>query len=710
MKRIKMNTTCFVRSCNRAASLLLRVMLALSLTLSAVQGTQSPATAPVKPEPNANPVAAQKTPTATDSKPAPPQSTSDAKPSGSQAVHPGSNRIVQEGMAIEFTVEPRDNTATRSTDLIGGENANVRFKITDAATSTPVTGLRPGAWLDFRESGQPTAAKECKEKIRSFLQGSLAARPEIDLNSYYILALNKEPAITVIDPLIGFGTSKLLALVLLNNPGEDWVLNRAGNRLFVTIPLSNQVAVVDTATWKVIQSIEAGLKPSRIALQKDEKYVWAAEDSAGNEPSGVVAIDAWSQKVAARILTGKGRHEIALSADDRFAFVSNQQDGTLSVIDVQKLAKIKDVKIGKTVTSIAFSPLSKAVYAIDETSGAIVIVDTQSYEVRAHLNLRPGIQVIRFAPGNRLGFVLNGQEGRVYIFDASSNRLMQSVEVSAGPDQIVFTQNYAYVRSNSTDHVTLLPLTGLDKGEAVHPTVIPGGQKAPDKSTRVAAGAITPAPEGGSVLIANPGDQTIYFYSEGMAAPMGNFQNYRREPRAVLVVDRSIRETAPGVYSANIILPPGGAYDMAFLLDSPRMVNCFDVRVKPNPAAPKFPDQPLEVKYLVEDTRIHAGKKTSVRFKLIDRATGKPKAGLEDVRVLTFLASSSWQERQWAAAVGEGVYEISFVPPEPGVYYVFLQCQSMKIKLNQLPYIILDGRDYRPESAKPGDKSLESER
>lgn len=688
MKGIKMKTTRFVKSCKTIATSLLCLMLTLPVSLGAVYAGQSPASVAGKQESNPNP-AAQKTPAAPASKPA----------------ETSSNRFVQEGIAIELNIEPRDNAAPPATDLIGGGSATVRFKITDTVSNSPVTGLRPAAWLDYREGAQPTAAKECKEKIRSFLQGSLAARPEIDLNSYYILALNKEPTISVIDPLIGFGTSKLLALVFLNNPGEDWVLNRAGNRLFVTIPKSNQIAVVDTATWRVIQSVEAGLKPSRLALQKDEKYVWAAEESDGARPSGVVAIDASTHKLAARILTGAGRHEIVLSADDRFAFVSNQQDGTLSVIDVQKLAKIKDVKIGKTVTSIAFSPLSKAVYSVDETSGEIVAVDAQTYEIRARLNSKPGAQTIRFAPGARLGFVVNGLESRVYVFDASGNRMLQSVEVPAGPDQIVFSQNYGYVRSNSSDHVTMLPLAGLDKGEAVHTTEIPGGQTAPDKSTSIAASAITPAPEGGSVLIANPGDQTIYYYSEGMAAPMGNFQNYRREPRAVLVVDRSIRETAPGVYSANINLPQGGTYDMAFLLDSPRVVNCFEVKVKPNPAAEKqFPEQPLEVQYLLEDNKIQSGKKTNVRFKLIDRATGKAKTGLEDVRVLTFLASSSWQERQWAAPVGDGVYEVNFVPPEPGVYYVFLQVDSLKIKLNQLPHIVLDGRDYRPEAAKPGDK------
>jgi hypothetical protein len=50
------------------------------------------------------------------------------------------------------------------------------------------------------------------------------ARPDVDLNTYYVLALNQEANISVIDPLLGFGTSKLLTLVILKSPGEDWEL------------------------------------------------------------------------------------------------------------------------------------------------------------------------------------------------------------------------------------------------------------------------------------------------------------------------------------------------------------------------------------------------------------------------------------------------------------------------------------------------------
>ena len=45
-------------------------------------------------------------------------------------------------------------------------------------------------------------------------------------------------------------------------------------RLYVSMPLVNQVAVIDTNTWKVIANIDAGPKPERIALQHDNRYLW----------------------------------------------------------------------------------------------------------------------------------------------------------------------------------------------------------------------------------------------------------------------------------------------------------------------------------------------------------------------------------------------------------------------------------------------------
>jgi YVTN family beta-propeller protein len=600
----------------------------------------------------------------------------------------GPQKLVREGVEIEFTVEPVAQGT--GAELTAGQDAVVRFRVRDTATGTPLSGVRPAAWVSRRGGAAPDAA-QCREKVQSYLQGSLRARPDVDLNAYHLLTLNEESNLSVIDPLLGFGGSKLVTLVLLKSPGEDWALTADRSKLFVSMPQSDAVAVVDTTTWKVIAEVGAGARPTRVALQPDGKYLWVIND-AGVEGAagGVTAVDAATLKVAATFKTGAGAHEVAFAEDNKFAYVSNRADGTLSVIDIHKLAKVTDVKTGAPATALAYSPLSKSLYVANEADGSIAVVDGRSHRLVTRIAAEPGLKGVRFAPGGRWGFAPNAARSVVHVFDASTNRMTHSIAVGKTPDQVAFTDAFAYVRSLGTEEVSAVRLSTIGKQPDV--TKFPGGQNAPGEASAFAsrADAFVPAPEGNSVLLANPADQMIYYYSEGMAAPMGNFQNYKREPRAVKVVDRSLREESLGVYATGVRLPKDGTYDVSFLLDSPRVVHCFEATAKPDPNARQELKAGLRVEYLNgEQQPPRAGESYKIRFKLTDTATGQPKDGLKDVRVLFFLAPGIWQTREFAAPAGGGVYELEVKVPQDGVYMVFVESQSQGVNFRQLPFLTL---------------------
>ncbi|HYL79347.1 MAG TPA: cytochrome D1 domain-containing protein [Candidatus Acidoferrum sp.] len=611
---------------------------------------------------------------------------------------PGPTRVVHEGVAVEASVLPAGGGQQGSGRLLEGEDARVRFAITDAATGTPMAGLHPSAWMDLLARDRVgEIGPGCRERVQSYLQGSLSARPEIDLNSYYAVTLNRESNLSIIDPILGFGGSRLLSLVLLNSPGADWVLSRDQQRLFVSMPLVDQVAVVDTATWKVVANIAAGVRPTRVALQSDGKYLWAANEPAGgaSPEGGVSIIDMDTLKAVTHLRTGAGPHGIAFTDDDRFAFVTNMQDGTLSVIDVRKLAKLKDLKVGPRPVSLAFSPLSKAVYVVSEGQGTIVVVDGQRHSILTRIKARPGLRAIRFVPDGRWGFVVNRKENTVSIVDASSNRILHTVDVGRAPDQIAFTQNYAYVRSTGSEEVSLIQMASIGKGTSMPVLRFPGGQEPPGKAGEDAlASPIIPAPEGNAVLVANPVDRILYYYAEGMAAPMGSFQNYGRSPRAVLVVDRSLRESSPGVYSTVVRPERSGEYVVAFLLDSPRVLHCIGASVMPNPhMARKDQRAALRVEPLLQERKILAGENFRLQFKVSDVAANQPKVGLKDITVLASLSPGTWQTRTAARPVGEGIYEAAFTPPRAGVYYVFFQIPSLGVRFENIPSLILQAME-----------------
>jgi hypothetical protein len=93
--------------------------------------------------------------------------------------------------------------------------------------------------------------------------------------------------------------------------------------------------------------------------------------------------------------------------------------------------------------------------------------------------------------------------------------------------------------------------------------------------------------------------------------------------------------------------------------------------------------------------KLPVGQRFPLRFKLIETKTNQPKADLRDVRVLTFLASGTWQMRDIAKSIGDGVYEVNLNVPESGVYLVFVESASMHVRYKDLPHLMLQAREEK---------------
>ena len=460
-------------------------------------------------------------------------------------------RVVHEGVAITFTIEPVPTSEPSHDGLRQGDHVVFRFHISDTTSGTPVTSVYPAAWMDLRPEGEIPSYDLCVDKAEMFLGGSLFAKADLDMNVYYVVTLNHDATLSVVDPLFGYGGSKLLALVELHARGHDWAQTENQDRLFVSTPESNEVAVVETASWKVLKYLKVGPFPARLALQPDEQYLWVATEVQTMErvESGVTVIRTGDLEIAARIDTGYGPHDLALSDDNRYAFVSNARSGTVSIIDVRTLEKVKDIFTGNHPLSIAFSPLAQALYVSDRADGTIVVIDAEQHEIIARIEATPGLGQIRFAPDGRLGFVVNPENDYLYILDAALNRIVQAGDLGEEPDQVSFSDELAYVRHRGSELILMLPLDELGtEGKPLQVIDFPGGQYPPGEMRwPTPAAGIVQAPGANAVLVSNARDQAIYFYKEGMAAPMGHFANYGRRPRAVQVVDRSLRQRSEPV-------------------------------------------------------------------------------------------------------------------------------------------------------------------
>lgn len=589
----------------------------------------------------------------------------------------GEQKLVRDGVTVALRVQ----SLAKDGILREGEFADVRFRVTDTTSGQPLAGVAPGAWLDPQAVAADLAQgreHSCKSRVGVFLKSSIGARPLLDLNSYYLMVMNRDASVSVVDPQVSVGgITSTLSRIELKQPPMDWVTPADNKRVFVSMPNADAVAVIDSEQFKLVESVAAGSNPVRVALQPDERLLWVGNNARAPEQSGVTVIDAQSLKPLKHVATGAGHHEIAFSKDSRQAFVSNRDDGTVSIIDIASLTLSKQLKTGSHPLSIAFSPLSQAVYVADGQDGTVTVVDVASLSVRRVIKLKQGLGPMGFSADGRFGIVLNTLENQASVIDASNDSLIHDVAVSAEPYQVVFTKAYAYIRGLASAKVTMINLASLGEGR----TPISQGFEAGPQAPRLAgdlplASSLAVSRDNNAVFVVNPVDNTTYFYAEGMNAPMSGYPNRGQVARAAMVIDRSLREVSPGLYSARIKLPPAGRFDVAFLLNQPNIIHCFTADVEPATQSTRVAGVP-KVEFMLDTVTATLGSPYVVRFRIVQGKQNTQRSGVKDVQVRYFLAPSSRAQSVAALEVGEGVYEVPLTLNQPGAWYLHVRAASL---------------------------------
>ena len=603
---------------------------------------------------------------------------------------PSTQHFESGGIAVDLSVGPADPAQGV---LRSGEQATVRLRLTEMQTGQPMVNLHPRAWMQARGSGEAPNEAECREKVGNFVAGALPQRADVDLNAFVVVTLNDDKTLTFINPQVALTVSKLESIVVLPGVGVDWALSPSKDFLYVTMPTESAVAVVDVRTRKLVKTIATGERsaPTRVSVQPDGRQIWVGLDGRDE----VVVIDAATHSQARHVKVAAGLHTLAFSSDSRHAFVANTAAGSVSLIDTTSLDLLATLPVGDTPAAMAYGTAAQMLYVAALNGVRISVIDPAQRKVVASVPVRRGIGALQFEPDGRHALALNRLDSTLTVIDSADHRVVATVDVVKEPDQMRFTQRYVYVRGLGSEKFSLLELTALRAG-APQVVDIQAGRLAPASHPADIgiADMIAPMPDGNAALIANASEQLLYLYQEGMMAPTGTLQNYQRVPRGLMLIDRSLSETAPGVYSTTVTLHKAGLLDVPVLVNTPRLLNCFEVAVEPGAqeaAQAAVPGLVIEPVFAAE--RIQARTPTAIRVRLVDAASRQPVTGLADVQVLLFVLPGHWQKRRRAAETEPGVYEVIESFPHAGAYQLMVASGARSHRFSDAPAIALSVRD-----------------
>jgi YVTN family beta-propeller protein len=596
-----------------------------------------------------------------------------------------SQRIEQGGIAVELITQvqfaEKDQTS-----------ATLDFVISDVAKGTPYRGLTPRAWLTRDKKPELLSNAECKSSIQSFVQGGLANQPEVDLNGFRLALLNDDASVSIINPAVSLGGSQLEHLVTLPAPGSEMLVHE--QLLYLSIPQKDLVEVIDTISGRVERSIQlpADSKPGRIARDPRTGTIWISLDNS----NAVVAIRNNRDKPAF-VKVGTGLHRFAFPNHGRDVYVSSSGADLVTIIDGDALNTVTSIATGQTPVELSYGEAGKQILVANYNSDFISVIDTKMRKVRPSIVVTRKITDIAFEPDGRFAVALDNAKGAISLIDSASNRVTASLAAAKMPDHASFSRNYLYVHDLDQAAFMVFSLAELHQGKLT-PIKIETGNKPPSKTVvALASDVIAVAPDGSSAFIANPSENELFYYAEGMMVPMGTLNAYGKKIMGIAVLNRGLTEKQPGHYSVKVSLDSGGSFNLPLLVDQPRLMHCFHVELgKSSMKVAERAGSGLYVEAKLPAQALVAGTHASVSFRIRERATGADVTNLLDAEVLAHGPSAKWFGRSKIKELKTGIYAANWTFPVAGQYQVFFSIPSRRVKWTSLDPVSFEVKEATP--------------
>ncbi|MEY4754895.1 MAG: hypothetical protein RJA44_2570, partial [Pseudomonadota bacterium] len=599
---------------------------------------------------------------------------------------PFSSAASQGGIKAEFRLE-----GEQAGPIPLDQGMNLTLDLQDQTSGTPLRGLRPRMWVSRQTADPP---ESCEALIRRFASGRLSQRADRDLNSFQIVTLNADNSVSFINPLVSLNTTKLEALVPLPGSAGDWLPLPERDLLLVALPEQGKIAVIDTVRLRLRKLVELpGGRPGKLVAGQDGSRAWVLTE----QPARAVELDLAKLEAGATLPLGPGPHAAALNADAGTLLVANSGDATLSLLDLRAQRLLGTTALPGLIRDVSYSALSNRYYAAAR-DGRIAVIEPGHGRIESTLAGPEGLAALRADPSGSFVLGVSPQSSSLIAIDTARQKIIGSASVPVAADQIGYTSRFAYLLGRDSTQISLIDLKQLGEGR-ISSSEVPVMQK-PNREagTGPAADLMVPSPEGDGMLIAGQADTALYYYTEGMMAPQGSYRTYSRASRAVTVIDRSLREVAPGRYASTLRLDRGGLYRIPLLVQNPRMVHCFDVRIDETGATSV--GKHLDLQFDLggpEAAALQAGREFEVLIRLRDAHSGEPVRGVRDLQIMAMELPGLSQQRHFARETATpGLYRLRLRLHNPGQWRLQAQSVSQGLSYERSPTTDLK---LRPASA-----------
>jgi len=216
--------------------------------------------------------------------------------------------------------------------------------------------------------------------------------------------------------------------------------------------------VFDLLARKLIDTIDLHpyIAPHTLRLGPDGLIYITCENSAV-----IAIIDPNTNKVVGAIGSGSNNgHRLCIPNDGKRLYTDNEEDATVSVIDLEQRKLIGKIETPEKLAGIAVTGDGKTVVAVSDDSPVVFMIDTASERINTLPleGLPKAAQIARYSDDDKLLVVSSLNSNMVSLIDVASGK-QAAITVGSQPMDFAFrgTEIFVGCQGDGTIHVIDLP-------------------------------------------------------------------------------------------------------------------------------------------------------------------------------------------------------------------------------------------------------------
>ncbi|HEY2047021.1 MAG TPA: hypothetical protein VGG93_10620, partial [Candidatus Udaeobacter sp.] len=216
--------------------------------------------------------------------------------------------------------------------------------------------------------------------------------------------------------------------------------------VFVSNERSGDVTVIDGGTDDVVGTFPVGKRPRGIHATPDGRRIFVTLSGsprmapgldenrapADKRADALGVIDPSARKLIDRWHVGSDPEQFAISKDGKFAFIANEDDASVSIVDLDSGQQRGRIKVSEEPEGVGVNPANGEVYITCEEKGEVFAIDPGQQRVIGTIETGGRPRSVAFSSDGARAYAACENGGYVAVIDAQSHKLLSKIQLPTG--------------------------------------------------------------------------------------------------------------------------------------------------------------------------------------------------------------------------------------------------------------------------------------